>query len=58
MEKPEVEEKKKKGPHKFTFPSHKSHLLTLAKMCQDNKDYTDCLIQCDKNGEEGLRAHR
>jgi hypothetical protein len=26
-----------KGPRKFLFPSHQSHLLTLAKMCQDNK---------------------
>ena len=51
----DVEEK---GPRKFTFPSHKSHLLTLARLCQENKDYTDCLIQCDKDGEDGLRAHR
>ena len=21
-------------------------MLTLAKMCQDNSDYTDCVIQC------------
>ena len=34
------------GPRKFTFPSHQSHMLTLAKMCQDNSDYTDCVIQC------------
>jgi len=27
----------KKSPHKFTFPAHQSHLLTLAKMCQDNQ---------------------
>ena len=45
------------GPRKFTFPSHQSHMLGLAKMCQANKDYTDCVIQCDKGGES-LRAHR
>ena len=43
------------GPRKFTFPSHQFHMVTLAKMCQENKDYTDCVIKID---EEELRAHR
>jgi len=53
----EVEGQEEQGPRKFTFPSHQSHLLGLAKMCQANKDYTDCVIQCDKGGDS-LRAHR
>ncbi len=40
---------------KFTFPSHQFHMVTLAKMCQENKEYTDCVIRC---GEDELRAHR
>merc|ERR1719150_3616190 len=60
-------EANEEGPRKFTFPSHQSHMLTLAKMCQDNSDYTDCVIQCgdfssDDTEEEHernrLRAHR
>ena len=43
------------GPRKFTFPSHQFHMVTLARMCQENKDYTDCVIKID---EEELRAHR
>ena len=43
------------GPRKFTFPSHQFHMVHLAKMCQENKDYTDCVIRV---GEEELRAHR
>jgi hypothetical protein len=54
---PEGNEQDEKGPKKFTFPSHQSHMLGLAKMCQANKDYTDVVIQCDKGGES-LRAHR
>lgn len=46
---------KDEGPRKFTFPSHQFHMVTLAKMCQENKDYTDCVIKID---EEELRAHR
>ena len=42
-------------PHKFTFPSHQNHITNLAKMCQENKEYTDCVI---KVGEEELRAHK
>ena len=42
-------------PHKFTFPSHQLHMVNLAKMCQENKEYTDCVI---KVGEEELRAHK
>lgn len=42
-------------PFKFTFPSHQFHMVHLAKMCQENKDYTDCVIRI---GEEELRAHR
>jgi len=34
------------GPKKFRFPSHHSHMVNLAKMCQENKEYTDCVIQC------------
>jgi ribosomal protein S24E len=43
------------GPRKFTFPSHQFHMVHLAKMCQENKDYTDCVIRV---GEDELRAHR
>jgi hypothetical protein len=43
------------GPRKFTFPSHQFHMVTLAKMCHENKEYTDCVIRV---GEEDLRAHR
>lgn len=43
------------GPRKFTFPSHQFHMVHLAKMCQENKDYTDCVIRV---GKEELRAHR
>ena len=46
---------KDEGPRKFTFPSHQFHMVTLAKMCQENKEYTDCVI---KVGEEELRAHK
>lgn len=42
-------------PHKFTFPSHQFHMVNLARMCQENKEYTDCVI---KVGEEELRAHK
>lgn len=42
-------------PRKFTFPSHQFHMVNLAKMCQENKEYTDCVIRV---GEEELRAHR
>ena len=40
---------------KFKFPSHQFHIVNLAKMCQENKDFTDCVIRV---GEEELRAHR
>ena len=30
---------------KFTFPSHQFHMVHLAKMCQENKEYTDCVIR-------------
>ena len=55
------------GPRTFKFPSHQSHMVSLAKMCQENKEYTDCVIQCggviakdDQDGEDvhKLRAHR
>ena len=56
------------GPRTFKFPSHQSHMVTLAKMCQKNSDYTDCVIQCagtaedieeeDGEAENKLRAHR
>ena len=46
------------GPRKFTFPSHQLHMLTLAKMCQDNSDYTDCVIQCgDFSPDDGEGEH-
>ena len=50
-------------PRKFTFPSHQFHMVHLAKMCQENKEYTDCVIRVgnadggDQQGQE-LRAHR
>ena len=34
---PSNEGQDNKGPRKFTFPSHQSHMLGLAKMCQANK---------------------
>merc|ERR1712029_635820 len=34
------------GPRTFKFPSHQSHMVTLAKMCREKADYTDCVIQC------------
>jgi len=46
---------------KFTFPSHQYHMVQLAKMCQDNKEYTDCVIRVGNvEGQEAqeLRAHR
>ena len=46
---------------KFTFPSHQFHMVHLAKMCQENKEYTDCVIRVgDSEGQQGqeLRAHR
>ncbi len=33
-------------PRLFTFPSHQSHMLNLAKMCKENKEFTDCVIHC------------
>ena len=49
------QKKKKDEPRKFKFPSHQSHMVNLAKMCQENKEYADCVIQCD--GVK-LKAHR
>lgn len=49
------ESAQEEGARKFTFPSHQYHMVHLAKMCQENKDYTDCVIRV---GEEELRAHR
>ena len=40
----------------FKFPSHQSHVLTLAKMCKENKEYTDCVIQCDEGSK--IKAHK
>ena len=34
------------GPRTFKFPSHQSHMVSLAKMCKEKADYTDCVIQC------------
>ena len=50
-------------PRKFTFPSHQFHMVHLAKMCQENKEYTDCVIRvgdADGGGQQDqeLRAHR
>ena len=42
-------------PHKFSFPSHQLHMVNLAKMCQENKQYTDCVIRV---GEDELKCHR
>ena len=34
-------------------------MLTLAKMCQENSEYTDCIIQCgDFAHNEGTREER
>jgi len=45
---------------KFTFPSHHFHMVQLAQMCQENKEYTDCVIRVgsEVEGHEELRAHR
>ena len=46
---------------KFTFPSHQFHMVHLAKMCQENKEYTDCVIrvgEADGQQDQELRAHR
>jgi len=46
---------------KFTFPSHQFHMVHLAKMCQENKEYTDCVIRvgnADGQQDQELRAHR
>lgn len=51
---PPTDETKK--PRHFKFPSHQANMLHLAKMCQDSKQFSDCVIQCD--GGEGVRAHR
>ena len=46
------------GPRRFKFPSHQSHMLNLAKMCQENSDYTDCVIQCgDFSSDDGEVEH-
>ena len=44
----------------FKFPAHQEHMLSLAKMCQENKDYSDCVIQClgDNSELSKIRAHR
>ena len=42
-------------PHKFSFPSHQLHMVNLAKMCQENKQYADCVIRV---GEDELKCHR
>jgi hypothetical protein len=43
-------------PRRFEFPSHQSHMLNLAKMCQESKQFADCVIQSDDGFS--LRAHR
>jgi len=45
-------------PRLFRFPSHQSHVLSLAKMCKDSKEFADCVIQCGSSNEDVLRAHR
>lgn len=55
----EVEEvKEEEGPRKFVFPSHQLHMVNLAKMCQENKEFTDCVIRCGDDQGNQLRAHR
>ena len=49
-------EKKEEPPRKFTFPAHQSHMVSLAKMCQENTEFTDCVIQCGDGA--ALKAHR
>jgi len=69
-----AEGEEQSGPRTFKFPSHQSHMVTLAKMCKEKSDYTDCVIQCTGGVEDGdhdgdhdddedheenrLRAHR
>ncbi|XP_040573542.1 longitudinals lacking protein-like [Lepeophtheirus salmonis] len=55
---PEKENNEKSAPklRTFKFPAHQSHMLSLAKMCQENKTYADCVIQCDTGVK--LKAHR
>ncbi len=43
-------------PRRFEFPSHQSHMLGLAKMCKESKQFADCVIQSDAGFS--LKAHK
>ena len=45
-----------KPPRLFKFPAHHDHMLNLAKMCKENKQFADCVIQSDNGFKH--RAHR
>lgn len=55
-EAPSGEHGKSQKPRQFKFPSHQSHMVSLAKMCRDNKQFQDCVIQCDDGFR--LKAHK
>ena len=40
----------------FKFPSHQSHMVSLAKMCRDSNQFADCVIQCEAGGQ--VRGHK
>jgi len=52
-----AEGEEQSGPRTFKFPSHQSHMVTLAKMCKEKSDYTDCVIQCTGGVEDGDGDH-
>ena len=45
-----------KPPRHFKFPAHHDHMLSLAKMCKENKQFADCIIQSDNGFKH--HAHR
>ena len=48
-----VSSSQQKPPRHFKFPAHHDHMLSLAKMCKENKQFADCIIQSDN----GLKHH-
>ena len=52
-----TEEPKTPPPTKlFKFPSHQSHMVSLAKMCRDSNQFADCIIQCEEGAQ--VRGHK
>lgn len=43
-------------PRHFKFPAHHDHMLSLAKICKESKQFADCIIQSDNGFKH--RAHR